>query len=75
MKSTALTVAAAAMVMFAQSAYAREHQHGHRHHHRPVASRSIRAIGSSDSVPPNSLFAFAAATAYDRSLTAYRGRG
>jgi hypothetical protein len=76
MKSTALTVAAAAMVVFAQSAYAREHHHGHRHHHRPIASHSTRAVRSSDSVPPNSIFAFAAAnTAYDRSLTAYRGRG
>jgi len=38
MKSTTLTVAVAAMVIFVQSAQAREHHHG-RHHHSLVARR------------------------------------
>jgi hypothetical protein len=37
MKSTTLMVAAVAMVIFVQSAQAREHHHVHRHHHSLVA--------------------------------------
>ena len=48
MKSTVLAVAVATtMMMFAQSAYARDHHHRqHRHeghHHRLIASRGTRA--------------------------------
>jgi len=68
MKSTTLTVAAAAMVIFVKSAEAREHHHGHRNHHA-VASRSTSAKARSTA---NGLFAFAAANLV--SSTAYRGR-
>lgn len=56
MKSTTLTVAAAAMVIFVQSADAREDHHGHRHHHSLVASRGS-FVGERPT--PNGLFAFA----------------
>jgi hypothetical protein len=56
MKSTTLAVAAAAMVIFVQSADAREHHHGHRHYHSLVASRDT-FVGERST--PNGLFAFA----------------
>lgn len=70
MKSTTLTVAAAAMVIFAQSAEAREHHRGHRHHHSLVASRGT-FVGERST--PNGLFAFAAMN-IQSSATVYRGR-
>ena len=70
MKSTTLTVAAATMVIFVQSAEALEHHHGHRHHHSVVASRGTSAGARST---PNGLFAFAAMN-IQSSATAYRGR-
>ena len=69
MKSTTLTVAAAAMVIFAQSAEAREHHRGHRHHHSLVANRGF--VGERST--PNGLFAFAAMN-IQSSATVYRGR-
>jgi len=71
MKSTTLTVAAAAMVIFVQSTEAREHHHGHRHPHSLVASPGTSAEAWST---PNGLFAFAAMN-IQSSATAYRGRG
>ncbi|HEV3161752.1 MAG TPA: hypothetical protein VGZ89_17465 [Xanthobacteraceae bacterium] len=70
MKSTTLTVAAAAMVIFAQSAEAREHHRGHRHHHSLVASRGT-FVGERST--RNGLFAFAAMN-IQSSATVYRGR-
>jgi hypothetical protein len=58
------------MVIFVQSAEAREHHHGHRHHHSLVASRGTSAEARST---PNGLFAFAAMN-IQSSATAYRGR-
>ena len=45
MKITTLTVAAAAIAMFAQSASAREHHHGHHHHHHMAAGRDASGRG------------------------------
>jgi hypothetical protein len=58
------------MVIFVQSAEAREHHHGHRHHHSVVASggASVEARPT-----PNGLFAFAAMNVQS-SATAYRAR-
>ena len=70
MKATTLTVAAAAMMIFVQSADAREHHHGHRYHHSPVASRGTFAETRS---MPSGLFAFAAANLAS-GTTVYRGR-
>jgi hypothetical protein len=56
------------MVIFVQSAQAREHHHGHRHHHSMVASR-----GASAEARATPLFAFAAANV-PSSTTVYRGR-
>jgi hypothetical protein len=58
------------MVIFVQSAQAREHHHGRRHHHSLVASRGTSAEARST---PNGLFAFAAMN-IQSSATAYRGR-
>jgi len=70
MKSTTLTVAAAAMVISVQSAHAREHHHGHRHFHSPVASHGT-FVGERSA--PNELFAFAG-TNIPSNAIAYRGR-
>jgi hypothetical protein len=58
------------MVIFVQSAEAREHHHGHRHHHSRVASRGTSAKARP---APSGLFAFAAANLAS-STTGYRGR-
>ena len=70
MKSTTLTVAAAAMVILVQSAQAREHDHGYRHYHSRVASHGISAEAGATT---SGLFAFAAANLAS-SMPAYRGR-
>ena len=70
MKSTTLTVAAAAMVISVQSAHAREHHHGHRHFHSPVTSHGT-FVGERSA--PNELFAFAG-TNIPSNAIAYRGR-
>jgi hypothetical protein len=68
MKSTTLTVAAVAMVIFVQSAEARERHHSHRHHWR-ASHGSVPEARST----PNRLFAFAAAN-LPSNTTLYRGR-
>jgi hypothetical protein len=65
MKLTTLTVAVAAMVIFIQSAQAREHHHGYLHHH------SLASRGTSAELRSRPLFAFAAA---DLPSNTYRGR-
>jgi hypothetical protein len=57
------------MMMFTQSAFAREHHHGHHHrHHHMAASRD--AFGRTEST-----FGVAAANAsVDRAVSAYHGR-
>jgi hypothetical protein len=58
------------MVIFVQSAQAREHHHGHRHHYSLVASGGAFAKARSRS---RRLFAFAAAN-LPSSTRGYRGR-
>jgi hypothetical protein len=70
MKSTTLTVAAAAMVICVQSADARERHHSHSHRHHSIASRGSFAEARSTA---NGLFAFAAAN-LPSSTMVYRGR-
>jgi hypothetical protein len=90
MKSTVLAVAVSTtMMMFAQSAYARDHHHRqHRHdghHHRLIASRGMRAepqrgwAASSasgwTSQATKRLFASAGDASSKQSNARYRGRG
>lgn len=90
MKSTVLAVAVATtMMMFAQSAYARDHHHRQHHHdghhHRLIASRGMRAkpqrgwpaSGASGwtSQATTELFASAGSAPSEQSDARYRRRG
>jgi hypothetical protein len=91
MKSTVLAVAVATtMMMFAQSAYARDHHHRHDyyrngHHHRLIASRGMGAepqwgwpASSASGWPSQAttgLFASAGSARSEQSNARYHGRG